>query len=88
VEAALERGDSVQVDFAGILVTQSFTDELIGPLILRIGPEFLERVSFAGCSEDVKSVLRMVISGRLADFECLQRGKPLQEADLHLESAG
>ena len=67
LEALLGTSDIVELDFAGVLVTQSFADELLGPLALRIGPALLEKVCFAGCIEDTKDILRLVLSGRMRD---------------------
>jgi hypothetical protein len=42
-------------------------DEFLGVLILRNGPRILERLAFKGCSEDVKAVIRFVVSTRSKD---------------------
>jgi hypothetical protein len=68
----LESGDTVQVDFTGAFVTQSFVDELFGPLILRAGPSVLERLAFSGCSEDTRAILNLVFAGRLRDYSSLK----------------
>jgi hypothetical protein len=69
----LESCQIVQVDFRGVFVTQSFVDELFGPLILRMGPAVLERVVFSGCSEDTKAILNLVFASRLQDFSTQKR---------------
>lgn len=73
VEQRLQCCDSVQLDFSGVFVTQSFIDELFGPLILRMGPAIIERVAFSGCSEETRSVLQLVFASRLQDFASLHK---------------
>lgn len=68
IEEALQDGQSVTVDFTGVEATQSFIDELIGVLVGTRGPSILERLSFKGCSESVRGVLRFVVSDRARDF--------------------
>ena len=46
IERQLESCPSVELNFTGVFVTQSFVDELLGPLILRMGPTALERLVF------------------------------------------
>ena len=68
LEEALQSADRVILDFSGVgIVTQSFIDELIGVLILEHGPRILQRLSFKGCNEDVRAVIRFVASSRSAD---------------------
>lgn len=68
IEEAISHHDKVEVDFSGVEVTQSFIDELLGPLLLRTGPDLLTRLAFRGCSENAQAVIRFVVFGRLADF--------------------
>lgn len=68
IEAALAEGQGVTVDFTGVEATQSFVDELIGVLVGTRGPKVLEQVTFKGCSESVRGVLRFVVSDRARDF--------------------
>lgn len=68
VGSQLETCQTVQVDFSGVFVTQSFVDELFGPLILRMGPVLLERLVFSGCSDDTRAILNLVFASRLRDF--------------------
>jgi hypothetical protein len=77
VEERLESCRTVEVDFNGSFVTQSFVDELFGPLILRIGPTVLQRLVFLGCSEDTQAILKLVFASRLKDFSSRQ---PAQRA--------
>jgi hypothetical protein len=69
----LETCQTVQVDFRGVFVTQSFVDELFGPLILRMGPAVLERVVFSGCNDDTRAILNLVFASRLQDFSTQRR---------------
>ena len=63
-ELTLARGSEVAFDFAGIEVTQSFVDELIGALILRQGPDVLEKLVFKSCSDDVRAIIEFVAADR------------------------
>jgi hypothetical protein len=70
VERALDQSElAVCVDFCGTTVTQSFVDEFIGVLILRRGPSVLQRLGFRQCSEEVRAIIRFVVSSRIQDFE-------------------
>lgn len=58
---ALERGDDVVLDFTGVeAATQSFVHALISETFRRYGPEVLERMSFKGCGDTVKRMIRIV----------------------------
>jgi len=70
----LESCQTVQIDFVGVFVTQSFVDELFGPLILRMGPSVIERLTFSGCGEDTRSILSLVFASRLQDYSSRQNG--------------
>lgn len=63
-EMALLRGEEVVLDFAGIEVTQSFIDELVGALILHNGPEILQRIVFKNCSNDTRAIIEFVVIDR------------------------
>lgn len=67
-EEALAQGGEVVFDFAGIEVTQSFIDELVGALILRQGPEILERIIFKSCSDDTRAIIEFVATDRCDQF--------------------
>ena len=67
MEQQLESCPLVEINFAGAYVTQAFVDELLGPLILRMGSIALERLTFSGCGEEAKAILKLVIAGRLRD---------------------
>ena len=73
IEERLESCQTVQVDFSGVFVTQSFIDELFGPMILRMGPAVLQRLAFAGCGDEAKAILSLVFAGRLQDFASRQQ---------------
>jgi hypothetical protein len=67
-EAALAQGGDVVLDFAGVAVTQSFIDELVGSLILRGGPEVLQRIVFKNCSDDTRAIIEFVATDRADQF--------------------
>jgi hypothetical protein len=75
IERQLDSCPSVELNFAGAFVTQSFVDELLGPLILRMGASALERLTFSGCSEEAKAILRLVIAARLRDHSARQESR-------------
>lgn len=74
VTRQLDACQTVNVDFRGVFVTQSFVDELFGPLILRIGPTLLERLVFSGCNDETRAVLNLVFASRLQDFSVRTTG--------------
>ena len=62
VEPALEAGDEVTLDFAGVdLSTQSFVHALISSVIRRHGSDVLDRIVFANCTEAVRGVVEIVV---------------------------
>jgi hypothetical protein len=73
IEQQLEGCQTVQIDFSGVFVTQSFVDELFGPLILRMGSAVLQRLAFSGCNDETKSILSLVFASRLQDFASRQQ---------------
>lgn len=68
VESALELGQSVDLDFAGVDATQSFVDELVGVLVLEHGPNVLKNLKFKNCSPDVRAIVQFVVSDRAEQF--------------------
>ena len=69
VECLLAPTNEVVLDFTGMKsVTQSFVDELVGVLVLRHGPDIIQRLVFKGCAEDIKEILSFVVSSRTEDF--------------------
>src|SRR3954470_23530194 len=69
VELALEsQGDAICIDFEGLFVSQSFMDEFLGVLILRHGPQVLDRLVLRNCNEDVRAAARFVATHRSKDF--------------------
>jgi hypothetical protein len=69
VESAIDAGNSpVCVDFAGLLATQSFLDELLAPLILRNGPEILDKVVFKNCHDALKAAIDLVVTVRTGEY--------------------
>jgi hypothetical protein len=69
VESGLDEGCTVQVDFKGLLVSQSFMDEFLGVLITRHGPAVLDRVEFKNCHDEVKAAARFVTNMRSREYE-------------------
>lgn len=68
IEKALDGGQDVVVNFTGVEVTQSFVDELLGALILRDGPEIMQRLILKGCSDQTRGIVRFVAADRAEQF--------------------
>ena len=68
IEEALASGADVIFDFTGIAVTQSFIDALIGSLILKRGPNILEKLVFKSCSDDVRAIIEFVATDRADQY--------------------
>lgn len=49
-------------------MTQSFVDELLGALILRQGPEIMQRLVLKGCSEQTRGIVKFVSADRAEQF--------------------
>lgn len=70
LEKLLAHTQEVVLDFSGMIsATQSFVDELVGVLILDHGPEVTNRLIFKGCSDDIKALLRFVVTTRTEDHQ-------------------
>ena len=68
IELALEKEREVIVNFTGVEVTQSFVDGLLGALILREGPEIMQRLILKGCSEQTRGIVKFVAADRAEQF--------------------
>ena len=68
IESALRDGQDVVVNFTGVEVTQSFVDELLGALILRDGPQIMQRLILKGCSEQTRGIVKFVATDRSEQF--------------------
>ena len=59
---ALERGEEVVLDFAGVdATTQSFIHALISDLLRKYGSDVLDRVEFKSCNETVRKIISIVV---------------------------
>jgi len=69
-EQLLGRVDEIVLDFTGMKsATQSFVDELVGVLILKHGPDIIQRMVFKGCAEDIKEIIGFIVSSCTDDFK-------------------
>lgn len=68
VESALDAGQDVELDFAGVVATQSFVDELVGLLVLERGPEVFKCVRFRNCSKELQGIVRFVTTDRAGQY--------------------
>ena len=67
VEIALAKG-SVVVDFNNIeVITQSFSDEFLGPILLHNGQDILRALKFKNCSEEVQTAILSTAQRFLSD---------------------
>jgi len=58
---ALERGDSLVIDFEGVSsATQSFVHALISEAMRRFGADVLDRIDFKGCNQTLRQVIQIV----------------------------
>lgn len=68
VEETLAQGAEVVFDFSSVEATQSFIDELVGVLVLRHGPDVLDRLIFKSCSDDVRAIIEFVAADRCDQY--------------------
>ena len=62
IAPAVEAGDTVTIDFAGVgLATQSFIHAMISDIIRRYGSDVLDRLLFKSCNESVKAIISIVV---------------------------
>jgi hypothetical protein len=60
--AAVDGGDSVQLDFSGVqLTTQSFIHALIAEPLRVGGEDALKKMVFKGCSKTVRGIIETVV---------------------------
>lgn len=67
-EFELARGMDVVLDFAGVEATQSFIDELVGVLILKHGPDVLDKLIFKACTDNVRAIIEFVAADRCDQY--------------------
>lgn len=66
---ALERGDSIILDFANVTyATQSFIHALIGEPLRRYQQVALNNLEFKNCSPQLKSLVELVVDYSLGGF--------------------
>ena len=65
IERYLDCGNTVSIDFGGKEATQSYVDELVGALVLKRGRTVLSQISFQNCSDDLRSIIKFVVSDRV-----------------------
>lgn len=68
IEALLRQGQDVEINFSNVAISQSFADELIGVLLLKNGPDILNKLVFKDCSESVKAAIEFVVADRYDQF--------------------
>lgn len=84
IERLLHTHGSVTVDFSGVGVTQSFTDELVGVLAYKYGLPGLRRITFKGCTEEHKQILNFVVSHRLSTNFDMPRPEARSRSPIHV----
>jgi hypothetical protein len=69
INPALEAGDEIVLDFANVRVaTQSFVHALIGEALTRFGEAALRKIEFRNCSEQLRSVIDLVVTYSFTGF--------------------
>jgi hypothetical protein len=59
---ALEKGEDVILDFAGVdATTQSFIHALISDLLRKFGSGVLDRLEFKSCNDTVRKIITIVV---------------------------
>jgi len=66
----LDSGGDIRIDFNQVgAMTPSFADELLGRLLLEVGPEvFRARVRLDSATQDLKRLVNKVLAHRLKEF--------------------
>lgn len=66
---ALQVGESVMLDFADVkYATQSFIHALVGEALRRFGETALDKIEFKNCSQQLKSVIELVVAYSFTSF--------------------
>jgi hypothetical protein len=66
---ALAAGESIVLDFLEVkYATQSFIHALIGEALKRFGEQALDQIEFRNCSQQLKSVIELVVDYSFANF--------------------
>jgi hypothetical protein len=62
ITPALEKGESVVLNFAGVeATTQSFIHALISDLLRKRGSAILDSIEFKSCNETVRKIITIVV---------------------------
>ena len=73
IQIALPKGP-VLIDFEGVeLITQSFSDEFLGPILAYEGQEILRKIKFKNCSEEIQTIILSTARRFLSDRESVSR---------------
>ena len=57
IETELAKGP-IMIDFEGTdLITQGFSDEFLGPILIENGQDVFRRIKFKNCSDDVQAII-------------------------------
>lgn len=71
VEISMSKGPVI-IDFEGVeLITQSFSDEFLGPILTHDGQEALRHVKFKDCSEGVRTAILSTAHRFLSDRQSI-----------------
>jgi hypothetical protein len=66
---ALLNGETVVLDFSDVkYATQSFIHALVGEALKRFGQDALDRIEFRQCSQQLKSVIELVVAYSFTSF--------------------
>jgi hypothetical protein len=67
LERLLESEGDVRINFGHLGTTQSFLDEFLGVVVVRMGDAVVDRLVFSECEDDTRALLNLVIGARLDD---------------------
>jgi hypothetical protein len=71
VEIALAKGPVI-IDFDGIeVITQSFSDEFLGPILAHEGQDVLRTLKFKSCSEEIQAIILSTAHRFLSDAKAV-----------------
>lgn len=66
---ALANGEKVVLDFSDVkYATQSFIHALVGEALKRFGQDALDHIEFRKCSQQLKSVIELVVAYSFTSF--------------------
>ncbi len=70
IRPAIERGDSICIDFAGVEgATQSFVHAMLSDIIRTFGADILDKFEFRSCNKTIQSIVGIVTEYSQLDMD-------------------